>query len=368
MTCQRPGAPIRTVEEHGMDGGDDSATEEGPEQPVETGEGGQRHRPSIDLDPSDVPWIGLHLARALVAMAAGFDDKGATDWLTSISRPPHPWLRSRFSPPRLAERGLDQDYPTEEALARGRDPASGLGLEDVEWREDELGVLLARRFDGRQWWGTEGAADAGDGPPPWITFALARGEVARALRYPEDAAAEWLRKAAGAGRVRVRYAARHQLRQQANLRLNGHPSNLTHEERAAEHLCWFTPVHDMKFGPIAMHNQPMVSCSEWDADTLSAALAAETATPPLTAADGLVEVNAKEGGTGRPPAWPWPEIVAEAAVRFTLAGSMKLEALYADLQRIAEAKNNRKPGRSTVKPYAKLILDAWERHAANGGK
>ena len=48
--------------------------------------------------------------------------------------------------------------------------------------------------------GSTAPSRGGDEPSPlYVPFALARAEVAKALGYPEDAAAEWLRGEAVAG-------------------------------------------------------------------------------------------------------------------------------------------------------------------------
>lgn len=246
--------------------------------------------------------------------------------------------------------------PPAEALARGRDPESGLGLTTVEWREDELEALLARRFAGGRW-DIVNTSENRAGSTSWIAFALARGEVARALNYSEDAAAEWLRQAALNGRIRVRYSTRYQQTQISNLNLNGHPSNLAPEQRAAEQRCWFTPIDDMELGPSAMTGHPIMSFSQWDAASLSAALAAEAAS---AMAHSSVEANSKKGSGGRPAATAWWRAMVEVGA--WLRDNGEPDTLAAVERYLAERleHHGRSGADSHVRERARLALETFK--------
>lgn len=148
-------------------------------------------------------------------------------------------------------------------------------------------------------------------PTPWVPFAFARAEVARALGYDVNAAAEWLRREALAGRARVRFSRYYLERHPINVRLNGHPSHSNEEERQFPRRYWFPPVDEMKDSPAAMEHYHVIHHTEWDAGMLSLALSAEAAKGVDSPTSGAPAPAPRRARGGRRPAEAWWRAMVE---------------------------------------------------------
>jgi hypothetical protein len=191
--------------------------------------------------------------------------------------------------------------------------------------------------------------------PVYVPFALARANVMKALDYPDDAAAEWLRQAALDGRVRARFSERHLKMHPTNLRLAGHPANLTEAERALPYPQPISPLDDLKRSPAAMAEHHIIHETEWDAGQLRAALGASVSTEPTPASAQPAAVKAdRKGIGGRKRKYPWDELGAgfgawlhDQTGRAGLGDNEHLDALAA----LAHELGCEPPPRQTAQPY-----------------
>jgi hypothetical protein len=200
--------------------------------------------------------------------------------------------------------------------------------------------------------------------PGYIPFTLARGEVARALRFPDDGAAEWLRQVALKGGVQVRFSDYYVKQHPINLRLAGHPSNLTEEERALPWPQPISPLDDLKRSPAAMAEHHIVYHTEWNAGQLRAVLgaAAEAGAAPAPVLPAESAKADRKGIGGAERRYPWDELGAAFGAwlhqepgRASLRNKKHLDAL-ADL---AAKLGCEAPARSTAQPYLAKWLKGY---------
>jgi len=181
--------------------------------------------------------------------------------------------------------------------------------------------------------------------PVYIPFVLARAEAAEALGHPGDAAAEWLRQAALNGRVRVRFSDRHVKMHPINLRLAGHPANLTEEERALPYPQPISPLDDLRQGPAAMAAHHIIHETEWQAGQLRAALGASGATGTAPA---------RPAKSDRKRKYPWDAFGA-AIGAWLLDDPRRVrsndEEFLDALERFAARLGCEAPPRTTAQPY-----------------
>lgn len=171
----------------------------------------------------------------------------------------------------------------------------------------------------------------------------------RVRHEPPDAAAEWLRLQVIEGRVRAVFTRSVQASDPRNLQLLGQWTN----RRAGDeghHSLWISPSDDFEAGTQVMEEHRVVHGTRYFADDLRAALEAETLTNPETAKEG------------RPPEWPWAEIVATVSFDYALEnGAMDAETMTALVQDAAEKRHahGRRPSRTTAQGYAGMIRKVW---------
>lgn len=358
----------------------------------------------IELPPAhDVAWVGYAEALALVRHAGDLDEGHARLWLgrcglAPASVPtrfpplllaereeasPGEHLRNR-EPTRICEAGPSSDdgvgpnvclwFSTKVVLEDTAaflpfsafgvlrdsyevDPRSGLAIEQVEWHAAALRAALADAAPLRQ---------MGLRPPPvpFDTHPIACDKVARRLQMSTEGAAEWLRQSALSQRVAVRFSARYQVMSPPNLRLNGHPDNLTPQERATPYRVWFWPQDELRAGPGCMREVRITDSLQWHAAQLDAALARRIEQERAEQENSSGVTKARNKG-GRPSAPEWWPVMIETGAWLAWNGE---PATLAEVENyMAErlmAHGKADAGESTIRERARLALDTFKQWKA----
>jgi len=167
--------------------------------------------------------------------------------------------------------------------------------------------------------------DADQDGRDWVHFTAAcrMMQAAHGWRASSDEAGRWILNRASAGKIKP------------------HPVNVD---------AFNGVVESHRLGEPGMHKTVAVTHARWSLSDVTAELEA----------DREAEVLAERKSPERRPKWDWPQIVAEAAVSYTLAGGGSLDSLIALVQGIAERQNKLTPSERVVREHAMVIVNAWQ--------
>jgi hypothetical protein len=211
----------------------------------------------------------------------------------------------------------------------------------------------------------------------WLTFPLARAEVARVTGYGADAAAEWLREVAIRQWVRVRYAPRYQqsikpLVFPFPVSVGGSADLLPPYDQprlptSGQRSEWHSPLPDFEQGPAVMHRPRTINAAEWWAEELRAALARDfpaAAAAPVSPAVVPDASQCKPAKRGPKPRWEWESITRKAKLAYAKAGgAMQWKNLVTLILDLAQDQTGTRPGSdSTAEQLAAKVRDDWRRY------